>query len=110
MLRSIISIVLNIGYFIVMRVEMYTDRAVMATGETREWHRSPSDRLRISDQTWILYLWIVLAVVSVITSVLMLCGVKQSVVKVVQGVSTIASTVMFIVIMIVTANTHVHYA
>lgn len=110
MLRSIISIVLNIGYFIVMRIELYTDRAMMATGEMREWHRSPIDRLRISGQTWILYLWIVLAVVSVITSVLMLCSVKQSTVKTVQGISSIASTVMFIVIMIVTGNTHVRYA
>lgn len=46
MLRGIISIVLNIGYFIVMRVEMYTDRAMMANGEMREWQRSPIDRLR----------------------------------------------------------------
>ena len=110
MLRSIISIVLNIGYFIVMRVEMYTDRAMMATGEMREWHRSPIDRLRIGGRSWILYLWLVLAVVSVITSILMLCGVKQSVVKTVQLVSTVASTVMFAVIMIVTGNTHVNYA
>ena len=110
MLLAIISIVVNIAYFVVLNIELYTDRAIMPTGEVREWHRSPVTRLNISDQSFLLYLQIALAAVSVITSVLLLFGVRSSIIKTIQLISTIGSTVMFIIIMIVTANSHAHYA
>ncbi len=110
MLLAILSIVVNIAYFVVLNIELYTDRAIMPTGEVREWHRSPVTRLNISDQSFLLYLQIALAAVSVITSVLLLFGVRSSIIKTIQLISTIGSTVMFIIIMIVTANSHAHYA
>ena len=110
MLLAIISIVVNIAYFVVLNIELYTDYAIMPTGEVREWHRSPVTRLNISDQSFLLYLQIALAAVSVITSVLLLFGVRSSIIKTIQLISTIGSTVMFIIIMIVTANSHAHYA
>lgn len=107
---AILSIIVNIVYFVVLNMDLYTDRAFMPNGEVREWHRSPIARLNISDQTFLLYLQIILAVVSVITSVLVLFGVRNSVIKMLQLVSTLGSTVVFIIIMIVTSNSHAKYA
>ncbi len=109
MLITILSIILNIAYFVVLNINIYTDRAMMPTGEIREWHRSPAARLNIADQLVLIYLQIVFAAVSIITSVLFLFGVRSSIIKIIQLVSTIGSTIVFIIIMIVTSNLHAKY-
>ena len=109
MLITILSIILNIAYFVVLTLNIYTDRAMMPTGEIREWHRSPVTRLNIADQSFLIYLQIVFAAVSIITSVLFLFGVRNNIIKIIQLVSTIGSTIMFIIIMIVTSNLHAKY-
>ena len=109
MLITILSIILNIAYFVVLNLNIYTDRAMMPTGEIREWHRSPIARLNIADQSFLIYLQIVFAAVSIITSVLFLFGVRNNIIKIIQLVSTIGSTIMFIIIMIVTSNLHAKY-
>ena len=109
MLITILSIILNIAYFVVLNLNIYTDRAMMPTGEIREWHRSPVTRLNIADQSFLIYLQIVFAAVSIITSVLFLFGVRNNIIKIIQLVSTIGSTIMFIIIMIVTSNLHAKY-
>lgn len=110
MLLSIVSLILNILYCVVLNLELYTDRAVMPTGEIREWHRSPITRLQISDKTLFLYLQAAFVVVSILASVLILLGVRNSVVHTVCLVCTIASTVTFAVIMFMTGNAHVNYS
>ena len=110
MLMTILSIIANIAYFIVLNINIYTDRAMMPTGEVREWQRSPIARLSIADQSFLLYLQIFLAAVSVITSVLFLFGVRSRMIRTIQLVSIIGSTIVFIMIMIVTANSHAKYA
>ena len=109
MLITILSIILNIAYFVVLNINIYTDRAMMPTGEIREWHRSPVTRLNIADQSFLIYLQIVFAAVSIITSVLFLFGVRNNIIKIIQLVSTIGSTIVFIIIMIVTSNLHAKY-
>ena len=109
MLMTILSIIANIAYFVVLNLNIYTDRAMMPTGEIREWHRSPVTRLNIADQSFLIYLQIVFAAVSIITSVLFLFGVRNNIIKIIQLVSTIGSTIMFIIIMIVTSNLHAKY-
>jgi hypothetical protein len=110
MLISIASIVLNVLFIVVLNLEFYTDRAHLADGSVREWQRSPLARLGLSDQTYLFYIQIVLAVVSVVTSILVLVGVKNNVIRIIQIVSSVASLIMFIVIMIATSNTHAKYA
>lgn len=110
MLFNIISVVINVAVLIVLNITMYTDRASMPDGHTREWHRSPIGRLHAADQDWMLYLQIFFASVSLLSTVLVLFGVKDHIVRKVQLISTMASVVMFVIIMIVTANTHVKYA
>ena len=113
MLLRIGSILLNIIYGVVLNLNLYTDRAAMPNGEVRTWQRSPVSRLFLNDQPWLLYREISFGAVSIITSVLLLIGgkaQKSSVLKTVQIVSTAASTVMFIVIMIATANSNARYA
>ena len=53
MLIAILSILVNIVYFVVLNLAIYTDRAVMPAGNIREWHRSPIDRLDMADQSFI---------------------------------------------------------
>ena len=110
MLISILSIIANISYFIVLNLSIYTDRAMMPTGEVREWHRSPIARLNIAGQSFLLYLQIVLAAVSIISGILLLLGVRRSIMRIIQTVSTIGATVLFVIIMIVTADSNARYA
>ena len=110
MLVSILSIIANIAYFVVLNMNIYTDRATMPTGEIREWHRSPVTRLGIADQSFLFYLQIVLAAASIITSILFLFGVRGRMIRTIQLVSVIGSTIVFIIIMIVTSNSHAKYA
>ena len=109
MLMNILSIIVNIAYLVVLNLAFYTDRVKMPTGEIREWHRSPVTRLSISNQSFLFYLQIILAAVSIITSVLLFLGFQKSLIKTIQLISTIGSTVMFVIIMILTSNSHVRY-
>ena len=110
MLLSVLSIIANIAYIAVLNIPFYTDRAMMPDGHYREWHRSPVSRLYVSDQPWLYYLEIAFAAICILAGLLSLFGVKHKVLRTVQIVSIIASTVMFIIIMIVTNNIHAHYA
>ena len=110
MLMAIISIIVNITYFFVLNMNIYTDRAIMPNGGVRVWHRSPVTRLNIADQSFLIYLQIALAAVSIITSVLFLFGVRNSIIRTIQLVSVIGSTIVFIIIMIVTSISHAKYS
>ena len=110
MLLSIISIIANVVFFIVLNIDMYTDRAMMPNGQYKEWHRSPITRLNISSQSYLLTFQIILAAISVITSLMVLFGIANHTIKWIQRISTAASAIMFIIIMIVTSNSHVNYA
>ena len=109
MLISILSFILNAVFYVVLNTGIYTDRAKMPNGGVREWQRSPVTRLNIMDRSVLYYLQLFFVAVSVITSVLILLGVKPSIVKTIQIISTAASVITFIVIMIVTSNSHVNY-
>ena len=110
MLLNLVPIIIQAICYAVLKTDLYTDRAVMPNGEVSEWHRSPIDRLYQADLPLLLYLQLAFAAVSVVTSVLALCGVKNRIVRTIQLVSSIASVVMFILIMIVTGGLHAHYA
>ena len=107
---TILSIIVNIVYYLVMNTAIYIDRAKMANGEVREWHRSPVDRLNMADKGILYYLQLILAIISIITSVLLLSGISSSIVKKIQLITTIGSTVVFLIIMIVTASINVKYS
>lgn len=110
MLLSILSIIANAAFIIILNLSIYTDRAMMADGQMREWHRSAISRLYVADQPWLLHLQLAFMAVSMITAILMIFGVRGDAIRLVWIISSIASLIMFIVIMIVTSNIHVHYA
>ena len=110
MILSIVSIIINILFFVVLNLDIYTDRMYLPDNLSRERQVSPLYRLNMNDMNWLLYLQIFLAAVSVITSILFLAGVRNNVVKIVQIIATIASAVIFVLIMILTGNTHAKYA
>ena len=110
MLLSVVSIIANTIYYIILNIRLYTDRAAMPDGTIKKWHRSPAARLAIADQSALLYIQLVLMSLCMVTGLLIIFGVKNQIIRVVSRISMIASSVMFIIIMIVTANIHVKYA
>ncbi|MBR2548709.1 MAG: hypothetical protein K6E72_04210 [Saccharofermentans sp.] len=109
MVLSIISIIVNVLIFVVMNLNLYTDRAVMSDGLEREWQRSPLESLNTADKTWLFYIQIIVSAISIITSILLLAGVKNNVVKTIQMISTAASVIVFVIIMVVATTTHPKY-
>ena len=105
----ILSVIENIAFFMIMRIELYTDRYHLPDGEMGENKRSPLDSLYHADQSWLAKLEFVFMLVSIVTSVLMFFGVKNNIVKTVQIVATAASTIGFIIIMIYAGNVHLKY-
>lgn len=110
MLLSIVSIIVNAIYHIVLNMDLYTDRAALPDGTIGEWHRSPVSSLAVADQSYLLHLQIFFAVICVGTSLLIMFGVKNHIIRIIQRISLITSTVMFITIMSVAANIHPKYA
>ena len=110
MLVTILSIIANIAYCAVLNMNIYTDKAMMPNGEIREWHRSPIARLRIADQSYLIYLQMILAAISIISCVLFLLGVRERIIRTIQLVSITGSTIVFIIIMIVTSDSYASYA
>ena len=109
MILSFISIVANIAFFIVLRLNLFTDKAHMADGTVKTYHKSPISRLEVADKSGLFYLYIFFAAVSIITGILYLAGVKNSVIKISQIIALACSAVMFIIIMVTAANTHPRY-
>ena len=110
MLLSIISIIANAVFLFVLNLPIYTDRAMMPNGEYRQWQRSPFSRLGIADQSWLATIQLAIAVICVVTSLLVIFGVKNAIIKKVQLIAFIASVAMFVIIMVVTSNIHAKYA
>ena len=106
---GIVSIIADVAFLIALKVNIYTDKAHMADGTTQVWHCSPADRLDACGKHELMYLQIFLAAVSVITSVLLVFGVRNNIVRIVQLISTAGSIVVFIIIMIIADRTHPRY-
>ena len=106
---NIVTVLVNIVYFVILNIKLYTDRAIMPDGDKQIWHRSAIDRLDAADKRLLLYLFILGTVVSSISSIMLMFGIKNNVVRIVQLISTIASTIMFIIILLVANATHLKY-
>ena len=109
MLLSIISIIINVLFFVVLNVKKFTDKSVLPGEGSRTWHNSAIDKLNAADMNWLLYLQIFFAAVSVITSALYMFGIRNNVVKIIRLVSLIGSAIVFAVIMVVSLTTHPKY-
>ena len=110
MLQYIIAIIANALFFFLLNVKMFTDRAVMPNGETRVWHRSPLESLSSTAGGLLYYVLILFAAVSVITNLLALFGVKNRTIDKIRRFSTIASVVVFLLMMIFATFLHPKYA
>ena len=106
---NIVPILFNIVYFVILNIKLYTDHAIMPDGDKQIWHRSAIDRLDAADKRFLLYLLILGAVVSTISSIMLMLGIKNNVVRIIQLISTIVSMIMFIVILLVANATHPKY-
>ena len=107
---SIISFILHGVCIAVLNMQIYTDTARLPDGGTRQWHRSPIDRLNLAGTGWLLYLYLALAAVSALTGILVLCGAQSGTVRKVQIAANAATVLLFILIMILTSNANARYA
>ena len=110
MLKNLFCVILNIVYLIVLNMAIYTDRTVLPSGEVREWHRSPLTRLHMADHFFLFYLQAALAAVSILIGLLLLFGVRSAVIRKIQLITAVGSTVMFVIILLVTSNAHAKYS
>ena len=107
---SIISIIANIVYYVFLQIDLFTDRYYLpGSEEPAVNHRNAIDSLFHANMNGLLDLEMLFIVVSVVTGIILLLGVKKNIVRIIWCISTIASTVMFIIIMIAAANVHLTY-
>ena len=106
---GIISIIADAAFFFVMRIDLYTDRYHLPDGKMGEHRRSMVSSLFHADMNWLYYVEILFMAVSIVTSILLMLGLKNSIVKIIQIVSTVASAVLFIVIWCVASKVHLKY-
>ena len=106
----ILTIAANSAYFAILRIEMFTERYHLPPdGEVQVKTLSPIDRLYQGGNNGLINLEVFLMVVSVAAGILMIVGLKNRVVRITWIISSIASTVMFIIIMIIAGGTHLVY-
>ena len=108
-MMQIAGLIINVIFYWIMNLKMYTDRAVMPNGQIRKWQRSPAERIHTNGQDVLLYVQLAFAIVSIVTGILILLGVKKQIVKTIWLIAIIASAIFFIVIMIASGNAHSHY-
>ena len=109
MLLSIISVIANIVYFIVLNIDLYTDRAIMPDGKRHVWHRSAIDRLDVADNRILLYLFLFVAAVNIIIAILFFFVIKNNVVRIIRLASLIVSSLLFVIILIYSGCVHPTY-
>ena len=109
MILSIISIVANVVFFVLMRIEFFTDRYVLPGDDYRERSLSALDKLDQAGKPELVYIYLFFAVICIIASILVMFGLKHSVVKIIRLVSLIASVLVFAFIMFTALFTHATY-
>ena len=106
---SAIAVIANVVYYFVLKTKLYTDQYYLPDEQLHTWQRSPADTLYSANLQGLLYWQMNLAIVSVIASVLVLCGVKIKAVQIIQIVSIIASAVLFVTILVIAGGVHLTY-
>lgn len=90
-------------------MNLYTDTVYMSDGETKIEHHSAISRLYAADKPILLYLQLAFAAISIISSILILFGFKNRMIRTVRLAGTIASVIMFIIIMLFSFTVHPKY-
>ena len=109
MLQSVVTVFLNAVFMIVLHLKLFSDRFVLPGEAARTWRRSPVESLQTADMPALLILQYVFVIVSVVSAVLVLFGVKSRTVRIVRLASAVGSAVMFVLIRIVSASVRPRY-
>lgn len=109
MLQSVVTVFLNAVFMIVLHLKLFSDRFVLPGEAARTWRRSPVESLQTADMPALLILQYVFVIVSVVSAVLVLFGVKSRTVRIVRLASAVGSAVMFVLILIVSASVRPRY-
>ena len=105
---EIFSIIANIIYFLVLRMELYTDNAILPSGE-ETYTYTPIEKLSSAGNTGLVDFQLMFAVVSVILAILLMVGIKNKYIRIAWVISTAASTILFIVILLYAATVRLKY-
>jgi len=103
-LLYIVSVIVNAVFFIILNMELYTDTYHLPDGNMGSHQRSPISSLYTADKPWLLYIQVLMMIVSAVTALLLIFGVKNKTIRIVQIVATAGSIAMFIIIMIYTSK------
>ena len=103
-------VIVNAVFYIILNIDLYTDTFHLPDGKVGSHQRSPISSLYTADKPWLLYLQVLMMIVSAVTALLLIFGVKNKTVKIAQIVATAGSILMFIIIMVYTSKAvHPHY-
>ncbi len=105
---EILSIIANIIYFIVLRMELYTDTAILPDGE-RTYSYSAIEKLSHAGSTGMVSLQTVSAIVCVIMAILLIVGIKKRTVTIAWIISIAVSTLLFVAILLYAGMVHLKY-
>ena len=108
-IMSAIAVIANVVYYSVLKTKLYTDHYYLPDEQLHTWQRIPADTLYSANLQGLLSWQMALAIVSVIVSILVLCGVKIKAVQIIQIVSIIASAVLFVTILVIAGGVHLTY-
>ncbi|MCR5799138.1 MAG: hypothetical protein K6G69_03600 [Lachnospiraceae bacterium] len=100
----IVSVIVNAVFYIILNIDLYTDTFHLPDGNMGSHQRSPISSLYTADKPWLLYIQVLMMIVSAVTALLLIFGVKNKTVKIAQIVATAGSILMFIIIMIYTSK------
>ena len=109
MLLTILSLLADAVCCWIPTRNLYTDRAMLPDGEMHEWRRSPLHRLEATGQAQLMHLQWALAAISAVTGILLLLGVKSRAVYAIQRIATVASTAVFVIILLVAGGVRERY-
>ena len=106
---AIVSIIANIIFIIVLNKDLYTDSYFLPDEQRHYLVRSPYDTLYSADMAgwWKFQLFV--TAICIISSFLIIFGVRHKIVKIVQIASAAASLIVFIIIMIICGNVNFTY-
>ncbi len=105
---EILSIIANIVYFFVLRMELYTDTAILPDGE-RTYNYNAITKLSHAGSDGMVSVQFVFAVISVILAILLIAGVKKKIVTIAWIISTAISAILFAAILLYAGSVQLKY-
>ena len=108
LILNILAIIANIIYYVVLRKELYTIRAILLDGES-VYSYTPIELLSHAGNDSLAKFQFVFAVISIALSVVMAVGFRKKFVDIAWIISTVVATVLFAAILLYAGSVNLVY-